>query len=51
MSVYLNKMKIGINLNDLFYNRKGDEMIPSKKDREFLFRKDLPEGLSNQIER
>jgi hypothetical protein len=51
MSIDLQKMEIGIDLKDLFHNRKGDQMIASKEDREFFSKKDSANGLPNEIER
>jgi len=42
---------VGISVQNLFYRRKGNQMIASKKDREFLGRKDPSDRLPNQGER
>jgi hypothetical protein len=44
-------VEMGISLQNLFYHRKGNQMIASKKDGEFLGRKDPSDRFPNHGER
>jgi hypothetical protein len=51
MSVDLKKMETGVDSKDLFHHWERDQMISSKEDRKFFFKKDHAKGLPNQSER
>ena len=45
----MKEMQVGVDPKDLFQDRKGDQMVPSKEYRKFLLGQDFTKGLLNEV--
>jgi hypothetical protein len=50
MGIEMEEMEVGITPEDLFNDRKGDEMVSPEKDRKFPRTEDLLKGLPDPLE-